>query len=80
MIGSRKNRLLIPGNGFDIDLGMKSKYSDFAKSQIWHDMIENNALMLTRNGLLQALVNAKNKEEWFDIESTMMHYINGQVE
>lgn len=74
----RNKRLLILGNGFDVDLGMKSRYSDFAKSKVWKDRIENNALMLGRNGLLKALVNAKEKEAWFDIESIMMRYIREQ--
>ena len=73
-------RLLILGNGFDVDLGMKSRYSDFAKNKVWQEKIENNALMLSRNGLLRALVDAKDKEAWFDIESTMMHYIRKQEE
>ena len=30
--------VLIIGNGFDIDLGLKSRYSDFAKSQLWIDL------------------------------------------
>lgn len=34
-------KLLILGNGFDIDLGMKTKYSDFAKSHYWDDLMEN---------------------------------------
>lgn len=80
MTGYRKNRLLILGNGFDVDLGMKSRYSDFAKSKIWQEKIEDNAPMLSRNGLLRALVDAKDKEAWFDIESTMMHYIRKQEE
>lgn len=80
MISTRRNRLLILGNGFDVDLGMKSRYSDFAKSKVWQDKIENNALMLSHHGLLSALVNAKEKEAWFDIESTMMHYIRKQEE
>lgn len=28
-------RLLIIGNGFDIDLGLKTRYSDFSKSNNW---------------------------------------------
>lgn len=36
--------------------------------------------MLSRNGLLRALVDAKDNEAWFDIESTMMHYIRKQEE
>lgn len=73
-----RNRLLILGNGFDVDLGLKSKYSDFAKSVIWQERIENNELMQSRKGLLKALVNAK--EKWFDIEKTMMDYIIKQEE
>ena len=36
--------------------------------------------MLSSNGLLRALVDAKDKEAWFDIESTMMRYIRKQEE
>lgn len=28
-------RLLIIGNGFDLDLGRNTRYSDFAKSEFW---------------------------------------------
>ena len=80
MNNRHRNRLLILGNGFDVDLGLKSRYSDFAKSVIWQEKIENNALMLSRKGLLKALVNAKEKETWFDIEKTMMDYIIKQEE
>ena len=76
----RNKRLLILGNGFDVDLGMKSRYSDFAKSKVWQEKIENNALLQSRKGLLKALVNAKEKEAWFDIEKTMMDYIIKQEE
>lgn len=72
---NRDNKVLILGNGFDVDLGMRSRYSDFAKSKIWKERIESNAFMLSRNGLLRAMVNAKEKNDWFDIESTMMVYV-----
>lgn len=35
-----QKKLLILGNGFDIDLGMKTKYSDFAKSHYWDDLMK----------------------------------------
>lgn len=78
MLGSSRNntkRLLILGNGFDVDLGMKSRYSDFAKSKIWEDEIEGDLNAKMRNGLLKTLVEAKNHDNWFDIEQTMMDYV-----
>lgn len=66
-------RLLIIGNGFDIDLGLKTRYSDFAKSKYWEKLVENT------NGvdqdLLNALKKAKETEAWFDIEKTMNDYV-----
>lgn len=32
-------KLLILGNGFDIDLGLKTRYSNFANSDIWKTLI-----------------------------------------
>lgn len=29
------NKVLVLGNGFDIDLGLKTKYRDFADSEFW---------------------------------------------
>lgn len=29
------NNILILGNGFDLDLGLPTKYSDFANSEYW---------------------------------------------
>ena len=66
-------RLLIIGNGFDIDLGLKTRYSDFANSRIWEKLMENTSCL--DNDLLVALMNAKEKEAWFDIEKTMNDYV-----
>lgn len=30
---------IIIGNGFDIDMGLPSKYSDFVKSKEWEDLV-----------------------------------------
>lgn len=66
-------RLLIIGNGFDIDLGLKTRYSDFANSRIWEKLMENTSCL--DNDLLAALMDAKEKEAWFDIEKTMNDYV-----
>ena len=69
------NRVLIIGNGFDIDLGLKSRYSDFATSQLWIDNIDAKINEYSSDSLMNSLFNAKNKENWFDIEQTMLDYV-----
>lgn len=66
-------KLLILGNGFDIDLGLKTRYSDFAKSKYWGKMVENTDDF--DQDLLNALKDAKETEAWFDIEKTMNDYV-----
>lgn len=68
-----RNSVLIIGNGFDIDLGLKSRYSDFAKSQYWENNIEH--VPHSSMSLLQSLINAKEKSYWFDIEQEMLNYV-----
>lgn len=66
-------KLLITGNGFDIDLGLRTRYSDFAQSKIWEKLMENTYSF--DQDLLGALNTAKEKEAWFDIEKTMNDYV-----
>lgn len=66
-------RLLIIGNGFDINLGLRTRYSDFAKSKYWEKLMENTYGF--DQDLLGALKEAKETEEWFDIEKTMNDYV-----
>lgn len=67
-------KLLILGNGFDIDLGMKTRYSDFAKSHYWDDLMEN-VYEGVQHDLLSVLKEAKEKEAWFDIEQVIYQYV-----
>lgn len=66
-------KILIIGNGFDIDLGLRTRYSDFAKSNIWEKLMRNTYGF--EQDLLAALREAKEKEAWFDIEKTMNEYV-----
>lgn len=50
-------KILILGNGFDIDLGLKTRYSDFANSKIWEKLMENS--LQYDSDLLGELLNAK---------------------
>lgn len=70
------NNVFVIGNGFDLDLGIKTKYSDFANSSYW-PITDSN---LNSNGLNNYLYKYKNnladieKINWFDLEKTLLDY------
>lgn len=67
------NNILIIGNGFDLDLGLKTKYSDFAKSDFWPKAAEE------RSFLCQYLNQKKDKDEWFDIEYELFRFAGAKT-
>lgn len=82
-----KNVLII-GNGFDLDLGLPTKYSDFAGTKDYWPKIEGiwdrrtifsiaedkqyHALGLT-------LDNQRKSENWFDLEESLLNYASKEV-
>lgn len=64
--------IFVIGNGFDIDLGLKTRYSDFADSKIWKDLFADTFVF--SKDLFSALEETKDTEAWFDIEKTMELY------
>lgn len=76
--------VFIIGNGFDLDLGLPTKYSDFAKSEYWPiTESENNSMKEGNNkdahtikvlSLEDAIEKAKNRETWFDLEGELLEY------
>ena len=61
-------KILVLGNGFDIDLGYNTKYSDFAESdQLWPFKSETE-------GLAGFLNKKRNTEQWLDIERCLLEY------
>ena len=67
------NRVFILGNGFDVDLGYKTKYSDFAKSNEWKQLMKP---IVGNHGhsLLKFMKTKEYTEEWFDIEASLLEY------
>lgn len=62
------NKVLIIGNGFDLDLGLATRYSDFAShSDFFKDFSLNS-------GLKRHLRDAKMNEKWLDMEFEMEKY------
>lgn len=62
-------KVFIIGNGFDLDLGWKTRYSDFAGSKFWiGDSYGSN--------LKSQLNQDKCIEKWFDLEMSLLNYAN----
>ena len=71
---------LIIGNGFDLDLGLPSKYSDFIKSKEWQAVVKNvesffNDNSYREHSLVAQLQLASNDSMWFDIEEEIQKFV-----
>ena len=70
---------LIIGNGFDIDMGLPSRYSDFADSPEFHDLARRMHDMFfeeeRENSLVLQIQNASFSSNWFDIEEEIHKYV-----
>ncbi len=71
---------LVIGNGFDIDAGLPSKYSDFIDSPEWKTMCRNfQGLMNTsgykENSLITHLQKVYGEKNWFDVEEEIYNFI-----
>lgn len=71
---------LVIGNGFDIDVGLLSKYSDFVDSSEWRDLCKRfRGLMLTSgykaNSLIAHFQKVYGEKNWFDIEEEIYNFI-----
>ena len=80
-----KTGIFILGNGFDLDLGLKTKYVDFARSRFWEDLMKNNAHRFESSRLLGFLREKYAVENWIDIEAALLEYAllktqNGEVQ
>lgn len=66
-IYKKDNHLLILGNGFDLDIGYRTKYSDFARSNFWPFSEHTDGL----GGYLQSRATTDN---WLDLEMALLNY------
>ena len=70
---------LIIGNGFDMDMGLPSKYSDFADSPEFHDLARRMHDMFSeeerKNSLVLQIQKASFNSNWFDIEEEIHKYV-----
>jgi hypothetical protein len=61
--------ILVIGNGFDLNLGLKTAYSDYLSSVNFQEL-------LGRNSLARYLNNCKKTSKWVDIEKELYNYSN----
>ena len=71
---------LIIGNGFDVDMGLPSKYSDFIESKEWKDVLKRVRNFITfeeynESSLLWQLLMASTAPCWFDIEEVIHQFV-----
>ena len=64
---SNHNKVLVLGNGFDLDLGWNTRFLDFAKSEFW----PKNSYI---GSIIEFLNRHKNYTNWFDIEDLIGLY------
>lgn len=44
-------RIVVLGNGFDIDLGLKTRYTDFLRSEVYKKhLVKPNDVMIKQSG------------------------------
>lgn len=65
-------KLLILGNGFDLDLGWATRYSQFAESPEWDAMFKNSYLG-------RILDEAKHRNTWLDLEMELYRYASNRI-
>lgn len=62
------DRVLVIGNGFDLNLGLKTSYTDFMSSKMFKNLLADN------NELANHLEQNKNIKNWIDIELELKYY------
>ncbi len=81
------SNVFIIGNGFDLDLGLPTKYSDFAKSDFWPQASRRTTSNINAgSGIVRVGTSAnpillehyldrrKNLDTWFDLENELLLY------
>ena len=68
-------KLYIIGNGFDLDLGIKSSYSDFFKSNEFNNLLGSNSSCDFAKHLSKENIKGPDVK-WVDIEVELKKYVN----
>lgn len=69
------DNLLVTGNGFDLDLGLRSLYSQFVESNLWNLMSIKRKKDNPYFSLLDYIEKQHKEDNWFDLEVSMLDYV-----
>lgn len=77
----RYDYMLVLGNGFDLNLGLRTTYRDFVNSCIFKRMYVNRMKEKSSKGnqspsLIDYLYGKKFVEKWYDIEEALLDYVS----
>lgn len=75
-MGKSYNTVVVIGNGFDLDFGFKTRYSDFAHSKIWEEVYKVRSAQVHKDSLIHYLDKKKDSDNWFDIEASLLEYVS----
>lgn len=65
-------KIIILGNGFDLDFGLNTRYHDFMKSKTWVKAKENDYIL--SYGIIKYLEERSKLSNWFDVEAELLNY------
>lgn len=67
---AREGRILILGNGFDMDLGLKTGYHDFMNNEHYWPFVKSTS---DNSPLGEMLINIK-EQNWYDVEQALLKF------
>lgn len=74
--------VLILGNGFDLDLGLKSEYKDFAESTEWQELYSDYRMRLWNKNANESLLRKIEQDKysyWFNLEEIIYLFVIERV-
>lgn len=71
-MNSMYKKIMILGNGFDLDFGLKTKYRDFMNSKTWQMAKEKDDVL--SYSIINYLEEKHQLSNWFDVEEELLNY------
>ena len=66
---------IILGNGFDLDLGLKTSYRDFLKSNQFRTLLDENCGMGIDMNIFQCIKDQSQLETWGGVEASLLDFV-----
>lgn len=66
---------IILGNGFDLDLGLKTSYRDFIKSNQFRTLLDENCNMDIGLNIFQFIKDQSQLETWGGVEASLLDFV-----